>query len=74
VKFQGGVVGQHGVAGQLGRHQVGVHRICVGIGSRREDSEQPPPHPQQMSRPGVVGQEGLLGPGSRVTVGGEVGR
>ena len=72
VELQGRVVGQHGVPGQLGGHQVRVHRVGIAIGSRRDDGEQPTPHPHQASRLGVVGYEGLLRPLPRLAVGGEM--
>ena len=72
MKLQGRVMGQHRIPRHLGCHQVRVHRVGIAIGSRRDDGEQPPPHPQQASRPGVVGCEGFLRPLPGVAVGGEM--
>ncbi len=62
VELKGCVVGENGVRRQLGCDQVGVYRIGVEVGSRRDDGEQPAPDPDQASPLGVVGKERFLGP------------
>ena len=61
MELKGRVVGENGVRGQLGGDQVGVYRIGIWVGSRRDDREQPAPDPDQASPLRVVGKERFLG-------------
>ena len=54
MELEGRVVGEDGVAGQPGGHQVGVDGGAVA-GSR--GGIEPSAYPQQMTRPNVVGQQ-----------------
>ena len=59
VEFLGRVIGEHGVVGQLGGHEIRIHGRESGIQTLRNRSVQSAPNAQNPASGGVIADQGL---------------